>query len=98
MFRLAATLGRFVGELDGMSAHELQEWAAYDRMEGLPVQRNAYGHAYTAAAVAGLGSGKFDPDSFLIDLNRQPDPQQSETQMKAVADGLMRALKKFGGA
>lgn len=77
-----------------MSEHELQEWMAYEQIEGLPVQRNAYGHAVTAAAASMGTTGKFDPEAFLPSTEQASTGKQSTAEMKMIFAGLNKALEK----
>ena len=73
MFKLAGHLGETVGELEAtMSASELSEWLAYDRLDPIGGYRGDIQSAVIACAMAG---GK-PSDYLIIDPNPMTDEQK----------------------
>lgn len=75
LFKLAGHLGKTVGELEAtMSASELSEWLAYDRLDPIGGYR---GDIQAATIAASMGGGKLS-DYLIIDPNPMTDEQRQE--------------------
>ncbi|WP_264765426.1 DUF4035 domain-containing protein [Moraxella catarrhalis] len=72
---MAGHLGKTVGELEAtMSASELSEWLAYDRLDPIGGYR---GDIQAATIAASMGGGKLS-DYMIIDPNPMTDEMREE--------------------
>ena len=75
-------MGKTVGELEAtMSASELSEWLAYDRLDPIGGYR---GDIQAATIAASMGGGKLS-DYMIIDPNPMTDEQRQEYEQRREA-------------
>ncbi|AKI28268.1 phage tail assembly protein T [Moraxella catarrhalis] len=91
MFKLAGHLGKTVGELEAtMSASELSEWLAYDRLDPIGGYRGDIQSAVIACAMAG---GK-PSDYLIIDPNPMTDEEREAYELEQQKAELQAQMER----
>lgn len=102
MFKLALALGRTVGELEHtLTADELVEWQAYDRLDPFGGYRQDIQTAHLLYAKAGSSDCTvadflpIDPNPMNDEMREEYEQYQAERQAQKDAKALMAMFAKY---